>query len=113
MSRYRTLLSLGAVVLVVSLASLIASGAFGTSLSKRGPSPQATPISYVCAPLGGCEIRERFADGSQATDPLRLTSYTDVEVRCEYDLQRHSELIYFTGIRHDAHGTTVGLAFGR
>lgn len=39
MSRYRTLLSLGAVVLVVGLASLIATGA----IRRAPPSPRATP----------------------------------------------------------------------
>lgn len=42
MSRYRTLLSLGAFVLLVGLASLIATGAFGTSSFKSPPPPRAT-----------------------------------------------------------------------
>ena len=39
MSRYRTLLSLGAVVVVVGLASLVATGA----INRARPSPHATP----------------------------------------------------------------------
>jgi hypothetical protein len=42
MSRYRTMLSLGAVVLVVGLASLIATGAV-----RRAPQPRATPTALA------------------------------------------------------------------
>jgi hypothetical protein len=108
MSRYRTLLSLGAVVLLVGVASLVATGAIG-----RAPPIPIVGAPSVCAPFGGCDLLERFADGSQATLPLRFIGYTDAEVRCEYDLEHRPNLIYCTAIRHNAHNLTVGLAFGR
>jgi hypothetical protein len=112
MNRYRTLLALGAVVLLVGVASLVATGA----LRRTPPTPTPAPLTHapiLCAPFGGCDILERFVDGSQAILPLRLMSYTDAEVRCEYDLEHHSNLIYCTAIQDDARSTTVGLAFGR
>jgi hypothetical protein len=112
MSRHRTLLSLAGVVLVVGVASLIATGAIG----RAPPIPTPAPIvdaPILCAPFGGCDLLERFSDGSQAILPLRLMSYTNAEIRCESDLQQRTDLVFCTGIRHNAHDLTVGLAFVR
>jgi hypothetical protein len=112
MSRYRTLLSLGAVVLLFGVASLVVTGAIG----RPPPIPRPVPIAdapILCAPFDGCDILERFADGSQAILPLRLMSYTAAEIRCESDFERRADLVFCTGIRHNAHDLTVGLALVR
>jgi hypothetical protein len=112
MSRNRTLMSLGAIALLVGVASLVTTGAIGRAPPTPGPVPIAdTPI--LCAPFGGCDLLERYADGSQVILPLRLMSYTNTEIRCESDLEQHTDLVFCTGIRHNAHGLKVGLTFDK
>ena len=69
MSRYRTLLSLGAVVLVVGVASLIATGA----IRRAMPAPRATPTILVTpSPFPPLPIPPFPTPPSCTTDQLEL-----------------------------------------
>jgi hypothetical protein len=71
MSRYRTLLSLGAVVLVVGLASLIATGA----IRRAPPSPRATPTVAPSRVASGKPMKD--SNGLSVTVTATITKAVD------------------------------------
>jgi hypothetical protein len=127
MSRYRTLLSLGAVVLVVGLASLIATGA----IRRPPPQPRATPtVLATPSPFPLLPIPPLPTPPSCTTDQLELVgvfndcavaaangtaSYCSVSGSTLRDVlhlqgKTHGYLLYLTIVGYHGSGVTYVVA---